>query len=127
MHSQLKKFTKYKTYAKCTNEGNLQNMKPVQNAQLNIKTVQNAQLKEIYNINPVQNAQKRKFTKYETSARCTIEENLQNRKQVQNAELYTKPVQNAQSIEGNLQNMKPVQNAHLQEMYKIRHQCKMLN
>ena len=48
-------------------------------------------------------------------------------KRVQNAELYTKPVQKAQSIEGNLQNMKPVQNAHLQEMYKIRHQCKVLN
>ena len=72
MYSQLKKFTKYKTCAKCTNEGYLQNMKPVQNAQLNMKPVQNAQLKEIYNIKPVQNAHKRKFTKYETGARCTI-------------------------------------------------------
>ena len=47
----------------------------------------------------MQNAQIREFTKYETSARCTIEENLQNMKPVQNVELYSKPVQNAQSIE----------------------------
>ena len=59
-----------------------------------MKPVQNAQLKEIYKIrNLCKMHNWRKFTKYETSAKCTIE--------------------------GNLQNMKLVQNAQLEEIYKI--------